>query len=187
MKDVAYPWPSPQIVDTLVQNSSGYFIYASTVIKFIDDKYSRPTERLEVIRNLRSTDSAPFAALDHLYTHILSGVPSRFHSTLSNILCVVSHLRMGPARIDRLLELPAGDAELILRPLHSVLSIPSDKPIVSAHHASFFEFIRDRQRSLSFHVDSGHRLNMVRTVLKAFSNDNQWIHNVQNPLAWYAP
>ncbi|KAJ7312729.1 hypothetical protein DFH08DRAFT_1043974, partial [Mycena albidolilacea] len=46
MRKIPTPWPSPQIVDMLVKNSSGYFIYASTVIKFIDDEYSRPSTQL---------------------------------------------------------------------------------------------------------------------------------------------
>ncbi|KAF7349120.1 putative nwd2 protein [Mycena venus] len=47
MADVPIPWPSWNVLEGLVQKSSGYFIYASTVIKFIDDQFSRPTERLE--------------------------------------------------------------------------------------------------------------------------------------------
>ncbi|KAF8132731.1 hypothetical protein K438DRAFT_1517858, partial [Mycena galopus ATCC 62051] len=34
MATVPSPWPSSQILETLIQKSSGYFIYASTVIKF---------------------------------------------------------------------------------------------------------------------------------------------------------
>ncbi|KAJ7859093.1 hypothetical protein B0H14DRAFT_2577460 [Mycena olivaceomarginata] len=44
---VRYPWPSQEIVEDLVWKSSGYFIYASTVVKFVDDKNFRPTERLK--------------------------------------------------------------------------------------------------------------------------------------------
>ncbi|KAJ7845006.1 hypothetical protein B0H14DRAFT_2358300 [Mycena olivaceomarginata] len=38
MAMVPYPWPTSQIVDELVSRSSGYFIYVSTIIKYIDDK-----------------------------------------------------------------------------------------------------------------------------------------------------
>ncbi|KAJ7895880.1 NACHT domain-containing protein [Mycena olivaceomarginata] len=87
MVDVPTPWPSLDVVDSLVEKSSGYFVYASTVIKFIDDKYSRPTERLASIQDLTPTDAgAPFEALDQLYTQILSAVPIRFHSQLLDIL-----------------------------------------------------------------------------------------------------
>ncbi|KAJ7899396.1 hypothetical protein B0H13DRAFT_1482793, partial [Mycena leptocephala] len=36
MAMVSHPWPSVEIINNLVHKSSGYFIYASTVIKFID-------------------------------------------------------------------------------------------------------------------------------------------------------
>ncbi|KAJ7918876.1 hypothetical protein B0H13DRAFT_1606824 [Mycena leptocephala] len=49
MGDIPTPWPSPDIVEILVKKSSGYFIYASTVIKFIDDKCCRPTAQLKTI------------------------------------------------------------------------------------------------------------------------------------------
>ncbi|KAJ7922341.1 hypothetical protein B0H13DRAFT_1470488, partial [Mycena leptocephala] len=78
MGGIPTPWPSPDVLNILVQKSSGYFIYGSTVIKFIDDKYSRPTERLAVVQNLTPSESdAPFEALDQLYIQILSGVPVR--------------------------------------------------------------------------------------------------------------
>ncbi|KAJ7857642.1 hypothetical protein B0H14DRAFT_3085174 [Mycena olivaceomarginata] len=42
-------WPCQEDINNLVCKSSGYFIYASTIIKFIDDKDFCPTERLKVI------------------------------------------------------------------------------------------------------------------------------------------
>ncbi|KAJ7085045.1 hypothetical protein C8R44DRAFT_544402, partial [Mycena epipterygia] len=73
MARVSKPWPTAEDVEHLVDNSSGYFIYASTVIKFIDDKNFRPTDRLEIIMGFAEPDlESPFAALDQLYTQILS-------------------------------------------------------------------------------------------------------------------
>ncbi|KAJ7238075.1 hypothetical protein B0H12DRAFT_1254449 [Mycena haematopus] len=78
MARIPFPWPAPDIVEGLVEKSSGYFIYASTVIKFIDDPDFRPTERLKAIMGgQESDDELPFAALDLLYTQILSQVPDR--------------------------------------------------------------------------------------------------------------
>ncbi|KAJ6554139.1 hypothetical protein B0H19DRAFT_994612, partial [Mycena capillaripes] len=73
MGSIRTPWPSYDIREMLVERSSGYFIYASTVIKFIDDKNWRPTDQLEVVLNLANDDSClPFEDLDQLYTCILS-------------------------------------------------------------------------------------------------------------------
>ncbi|KAJ7106012.1 hypothetical protein C8R44DRAFT_942606, partial [Mycena epipterygia] len=90
MGDIPASWPSPDILESLVAKSSGYFIYASTVIKFIDDRRFRPTEQLEIIQNLVTIDlESPFEALDQLlYMQILSAVPARSRAKLCDILCV---------------------------------------------------------------------------------------------------
>ncbi|KAJ7280605.1 hypothetical protein C8J57DRAFT_1124191, partial [Mycena rebaudengoi] len=72
MTNIPTPWPSPETLDKVVEKSSGYFIYASTLVKFIDDEDSRPAERLEVIQNLVASEyDPPFDALDQLYMRIL--------------------------------------------------------------------------------------------------------------------
>jgi hypothetical protein len=45
-------WPSDLDMDCLVQKASGQFIYASTVMKFVESRRHRPTERLKVIFGL---------------------------------------------------------------------------------------------------------------------------------------
>ncbi|KAJ7450813.1 hypothetical protein FB451DRAFT_716208 [Mycena latifolia] len=57
MEHIPRPWPSEDEVETLVRRSSGHFIYATTIIKFIDDPNFRPTERLAaVVRNHTKAD-----------------------------------------------------------------------------------------------------------------------------------
>ncbi|KAJ7681863.1 hypothetical protein DFH06DRAFT_283251 [Mycena polygramma] len=121
MSGIPTPWPSPQIVKVLVEKSSGYFMYASTVIKFVDDKDSRPTERLAAVQNLSSIDSdTPFAHFDQLYIQILSGVPARFRSRLRDIFVVLLELNscieseLTTAHLDLIFEMQRGDAELII-------------------------------------------------------------------------
>ncbi|KAJ7191827.1 hypothetical protein B0H12DRAFT_1304935 [Mycena haematopus] len=75
MCTVPSPWPAPQVINHLVEKSSGYFVYASTVIKFIDDRYFRPSDRLDIVMGLAEPHSGvPFAALDQLSNPI--GSPS---------------------------------------------------------------------------------------------------------------
>ncbi|KAJ7840243.1 hypothetical protein B0H13DRAFT_1488992, partial [Mycena leptocephala] len=47
--DLGTAWPDPEAVDQLVTKSSGIFIYATTVIRFIDDEYSHPVDRLALV------------------------------------------------------------------------------------------------------------------------------------------
>ncbi|KAJ7850443.1 hypothetical protein B0H13DRAFT_2360705 [Mycena leptocephala] len=92
MGSIPTPWPSLEVLAMLVEKSSGYFIYASTAIKFIDDKHFRPTEQLDLIRNLVPSDSeSPLDTLDQLYTQILSRVPQRKRAKLCDILCVIAN------------------------------------------------------------------------------------------------
>ncbi|KAF8173401.1 hypothetical protein K438DRAFT_1529662, partial [Mycena galopus ATCC 62051] len=117
MCDIPTPWPSEDTVENLVAKSSGYFVYASTIIKFIDDEYLRPTEQLIAVQNLTTT--APFAALDQLYIQILSRVPAQLRSRLGYIL----------------------GCALIIRGLGSLLNIDEDNEVVP-HHASFADFLQ---------------------------------------------
>ncbi|KAJ7887761.1 hypothetical protein B0H13DRAFT_1627387, partial [Mycena leptocephala] len=79
MQHIPTPPPSQTDLEKLVENSSGYFIYVSTIIKFIDDEYSRPSSQLDIIlQNVVPHDTEmPFGALDELYIQILSRVPTK--------------------------------------------------------------------------------------------------------------
>ncbi|KAF9457331.1 hypothetical protein BDZ94DRAFT_237773 [Collybia nuda] len=68
---MGWPWPSDEIVDGLVSKSAGMFIYAATVLKYIDDDDHHPANRLEEIIHV-PLGSKPFAELDLLYQHIMS-------------------------------------------------------------------------------------------------------------------
>jgi hypothetical protein len=176
MAMVPEPWPSPEIIEDLVDNSSGYFIYASTIIKFIDDKNFRPTERLAVIMGMAEPRfGAPFAALDQLYTQILSEVPawSQLLKILKVITTELSYDPLSVTSIEQLLQLEPGDVKLVLRGLHSVLSIPEDgddQDGISIHHASFRDFLLDPARAGIFYVGGcQHQTDLSRHILKAFS------------------
>ncbi|KAJ6482427.1 hypothetical protein C8R45DRAFT_871202, partial [Mycena sanguinolenta] len=123
MAKVLRPWPALKVVEELVQKSSGYFVYASTVIKFIDDEEFRPTERLEVILGTKEAeDESPYAALDQLYIQILS--QSRARPRLLRVLTVVAaKLELSPRHIEQLLGLELGDVRLTLRGLQSVVGL----------------------------------------------------------------
>ncbi|KAF7348913.1 putative nwd2 protein [Mycena venus] len=180
MQKITSPWPSLETLEILVEKSSGHFIYASTVIKFVDDEYSRPSQQLDriITRNLVPHDTeSPFEALDQLYMQILSGVSARYRPCLCEILCVFMHY---PAcrgasivvrDIEELLGLEPGEVSLTLRPLHSVLKLPSDddKPI-EMHHASFRDFLDSEERSSIFYAGSPqHRAKLACSILKALA------------------
>jgi len=70
-------WPSLDVLDGLVEKSSGQFIYASTVVKYVSSIRHQPADRLNVVLGIRPPRHAreiPFGELDALYTHIFSSV-----------------------------------------------------------------------------------------------------------------
>ncbi|KAM6491065.1 hypothetical protein JOM56_013304 [Amanita muscaria] len=71
-------WPAWGTIDTLVSKSSGQFVYASTVMKHVGDKYESAVVQLAVILGLKpSTGKSPFSELDALYTEILQRQPDQ--------------------------------------------------------------------------------------------------------------
>ena len=92
MSNVEKPWPSYSVVDDLVDKASGQFIYPATVLKFIGDPNYRPSDRLAMITSMPvisplALASKPLAALDQLYSQILS-TSSDKRRTL-DILCAL--------------------------------------------------------------------------------------------------
>ncbi|KAJ6491980.1 hypothetical protein C8R45DRAFT_190209 [Mycena sanguinolenta] len=178
MTHILLPWPSPDIVQKLVQKSSGYFIYASTVIKFIDDKSHRPTHRLALVldRNGMGSGSA-FDALDQLYMTILSSAPRQ--SEFMPILFILANYG-SPAvsTIDELLGHEMGETKLLLRGLHSIVAIYSGQEtqdIIKPHHASFLDFLNSASRSQKFHARSlQNRMHLARGFLHFSAGRFRW-------------
>ncbi|KAJ7725796.1 hypothetical protein B0H16DRAFT_1429797 [Mycena metata] len=170
MTAIPFPWPEAEIVQRIMRDSSGYFIYAATAIKFIDNKRFQPPERLDVILGIGHTISgSPLNHVDELYLDILSGVPEDFHPRLLQILIFVRE-GLSMREICRVLGLQVGELRLILRGLHSVIRVPKlDWGEVWAHHASFWDFLDDPSRSGAFHVGSRCRTTLAFQLLKTLS------------------
>ncbi|KAF7369418.1 putative nwd2 protein [Mycena venus] len=150
--DLGDMWPFPEAIEHLVEKSSGIFIYAVTVIRFIGDQYSgsHPQERLGSVMSL---DPESTASLDDLYTQILS--VAKQNDQQLRILHAVwqKSFSPDPEEIDFLLDLVRGSSRLALRGLHSLLGVP---PIVTrlglrqsvrVLHASFADYLGDPRRS----------------------------------------
>ncbi|KAJ6482450.1 hypothetical protein C8R45DRAFT_1149759 [Mycena sanguinolenta] len=186
MAQIPIPWPSPKVVQKVVSKSSGYFVYASTVVKFIDDKDYRPTEHLQVIMGIKeSDDELPFAALDLLYTQILSQIPAR--PRLLRILTVLTaKLDLSIGHVEQLLGLEPGNVRLTLRGLQSLVGAEnpsfmnwsdcddwSSESRIVVHHASFYDFLQNPQQAGNFYVgDGSHKIDLSCRILKAFSTTN---------------
>ncbi|KAF7372714.1 NACHT domain-containing protein [Mycena sanguinolenta] len=173
MTTIPLPWPSPDVLERLVWKSSGHFIYAATIIRFIDDEYYRPTERLATVLGDSQGSEAAFDALDQLYMAILCSSPSQ--SELVPILCAIVNFDLNIWTIDLVLEYADKETRLLLRGLHSLLNIPPDdgEPI-SLHHASFSDFLDNPGRSLNFCVGTlDRRMDLARSLLTLCARQHQ--------------
>ncbi|KAF8896740.1 hypothetical protein CPB84DRAFT_1781728 [Gymnopilus junonius] len=152
-------WPSDSDIQLLVQKASGQFIYASTVMKFVESPRHWPTDRLDIILGLASPGiTTPFADLDTLYYHVFSSVEDieRVMDTFIVLLFMDSKLSSGMSAIEAFLCFRRGELQIILNDLHSIISVPmlnSDAEEPRLFHASVGDFLLDKSRSKKFFID----------------------------------
>ena len=145
----------------LVHKASGQFIYASTVAKFVASIRHKPTDRLEIILGLRPVHrDLPFSELDALYIHILSTLEDTQRTLLVlGIILIMSfyphsNYHRTTSGVEHLLGLDAGDVELLLADMASLISLEGDEiKIIRMLHASFGDFLFDASRSGPFAID----------------------------------
>ncbi|KAJ7634370.1 hypothetical protein FB45DRAFT_1056432 [Roridomyces roridus] len=166
-------WPGEAVIEQLVERSSGTFIYVSTIVRYVDDEYSHPMDRLEAVLRLDPSSTTP---LDDLYTQILSVIPNR--AMLVRVLhAIVYKIYLDPEQIDIVLQLRRGTSRITLRGLHSLLHVPSVRILdpeiwpVRLLHASFRDFLVDPQRSLGFCVSGEElRIALVHSMARALES-----------------
>ncbi|RXW12788.1 hypothetical protein EST38_g13068 [Candolleomyces aberdarensis] len=144
-------WPPPGAIRTLVENASGQFIYAATVIRFLDMGLREPPKvLLEAIleAGTRVLSSNPLEQLDVLYSHILESGPDPPRSVLW--IRAMELLSLSTAATNLFLEADPGsnEGEHLLGNLHSLIRIPrtSDTTHYGAYHKSLFDFLEDPGR-----------------------------------------
>jgi hypothetical protein len=164
LSHVEQPWPSKGIIDLLVQRSSGQFIYAATVLKFVAADFCSPTEQLALVLK---RDPTAFSDLDQLYTQILSVYPSA--ENIVQILGIISAsqgIDVEVEVIEDVFEMEEGKVKLMLRGLSSLMRDDweiEDSGVIIPHfiHASFSDYLSNSSRSGPFHVNQQEYENQV--------------------------
>ena len=155
--DLTEDWPSPSDIEILCKKAAGFFIYASTAVKFVVSGNHLPSERLALITSLpQSTAEEGKLGLDQLYIKVLEQAfhdiltdndqhYSRFRAVVGMVLLVFNPLSI--KGLSELLRLHPSHIRNTLRPLHSFLLIPDsmEDPIL-AFHKSFPDFLTDPER-----------------------------------------
>ena len=153
--DLSDPWPCEEDLTALTKKSSGLFIFASTLARFIESEHHEPTEQLRLIVNSpNSTIHEGRAGIDLLYTQVLehafldvkdASVFTNFRRVLGAIILAFNPL--SKAQIAKLLDINLSLIAATLRHLHSVLLIPNDdSKEIRIFHKSFPDFLQDRNR-----------------------------------------
>ena len=152
-------WPTQQSLEMLVEKSSGQFVYAATVVRFVESNHHRPSARLNIILGISPPGTLnPFAEMDALYNHIFSSVDNiqltlrvlslyLASSFFANRLCRNS---MSP---ELFLSLEQGDIQLALINLSSIVSYDESSGVLRILHASLVDFLSDKRRSTIYYID----------------------------------
>ena len=148
-------WPSSSDIGILCKKAAGFFIYASTVVKFVKSKNRIPTQQLKLITSLpQSTSHEGRSGIDILYTQVLGQAiddvemdDDEFHSHFRTVVGAVV-LVFNPLSVEVLSDLlKVSGISTTLRSLHSLLLVPtSEAAPVRVFHKSFPDFLMDQRR-----------------------------------------
>ncbi|TFK75494.1 hypothetical protein BDN72DRAFT_441014 [Pluteus cervinus] len=146
MSPVPAPWPPPSILNQLVLLAGTQFVYATTLLSFVDNPEYDPTIRLELI--LKSPGG--FYALDHLYLILLE--KTKAQTTASHwrmLMNIFKYQLMWMPFVPAVRPIHAasfwriGDSlfNIVVRTLHSVLRVPKHRDTPCFRHRSFIDFL----------------------------------------------
>ena len=176
--DLPNPWPCDDEITALTEKSSGLFIFASTLGRFVESEYHDPNECLQlVLHEASGTIHEGRAGIDFLYTQISLHAFSDIHEpgvfdNLRQVLgaIILAFNPLSQEELSKILDVPPSLISTTLHHLHSVILIPGDRSKeIHVFHKSFPDFLQDPERSTDsrFHINSksGHG-NMVLNCLK---------------------
>jgi len=160
-KQLPYPpkeeWPTPANIDYLVAKSSGQFIFAATIEKYVGSPKHRHLAimRLKHVLDLsliHDPTKSPFASLDALYSLILSTRSDDKLSARAMAVCIQYPKYSGlisPIQLAKVLRLDIDETWAVLYELGSLLDV--GEVGIRPFHASFGDFLYEKSRSHNFH------------------------------------
>ncbi|CUA73703.1 putative WD repeat-containing protein slr0143 [Synechocystis sp, PCC 6803 substr. Kazusa] [Rhizoctonia solani] len=153
-------------IDRLVQKSGNLFLYAATIVRYIQPRNPlvNRQDRLKEILAMKSKFDATYAEIDALYLAVVravmeeSGLNNEEQESLKlilwTVLCAQQSIDIEAIRV--LNKLATRDqVDRALQSLASVLNVSQDGELVSTIHTSFIEFMFDSKRSMSYYCNMG--------------------------------
>jgi NACHT domain len=141
-------WPSEHDLWQVAEKSESIFIYASTLVKFVDDEYDDPQRRFSMALKAHK-------GLDFLFDQLLTDAKKypHFEQALGAVIFV-----RGKPHINILAQLlhldSANDVRTALRGCLSILLVPGrDNDYVRPYHASLLDFLSNPDRRKDRYFD----------------------------------
>ena len=172
------PWPHNKEIMVLTKKSSGLFIFASTLVRFIESEYHEPNERLQlVVSEANNTTHEGIAGIDSLYSKILLHAFLDVHEPMvfANMRRVLGAIILAFNPLSRrelstILGIPTSLISTTLRHLHSIILVPANEfKEIRVFHKSFPDFLQDDMRCTipEFYIDPAtHHSDMAMSCLE---------------------
>ena len=162
--DLPDPWPHDGEILTLTKKSSGLFIFASTLVRFIESEHHDPSKRLQLVLSEASgTTHEGRAGIDVLYSQVLLHAFSEVRESevffnVKRVLgaIVLAFNPLSRRDLSKILGVSTTLISTTLRHLHSVILVPADGcKEIRVFHKSFPDFLQDGNRCTDrkFRVD----------------------------------
>ena len=176
--DLPDPWPHDNEIEVLTRKSSGLFIFASTLARFISSDHHEPNGRLQlVVSEVNDTTHEGRTGIDSLYSQVLQHAFSDVQESVvfDNVKRVLGAIVLAFNPLSRrelsvVLGVPTSIISTTLRHLHSIILVPADETKeIRVFHKSFPDFLQDNGRCTDprFHVTSEtHHSDMVLSCLE---------------------
>jgi hypothetical protein len=145
--NISLPWPSQWDLDELVEKSSGSFIFAFTLVNFVNDGSDLPHRKLQTALQSHS-------GLDPLYDQVLRSAVHGPHFTrvLETIITIPEPVSI--IDLACLLQIEGGDVILALQGVQSIIMVPEDdEQPVRLFHTSLRDFLTTQARSQHFFIN----------------------------------
>ncbi|KAF5327399.1 hypothetical protein D9619_004070 [Psilocybe cf. subviscida] len=152
-------WPSESSINSIVDKSSGQFIYAATVLRFIANSSASPAHSLDKVQGLRPvTKSSPFAQLDAIYTYVLSQVED-WEAAMDVLAAQIflqknSNISFGLDEVLQPLGHEVDDLASYVSDLVAIVKFHhySGRSTLQFYHASLSDFLCDSTRSGVYYI-----------------------------------
>ncbi|KAF5362330.1 hypothetical protein D9756_002582 [Leucocoprinus leucothites] len=164
-------WPAKDHFSSITSSSSGFFLYATAIVNFVDKPGGDPVFRLLACLDGGSgpgvSNENPFRTLDFMYSEIMSEIPAPALPQIQLLLgYYMSPVDLSQDQTSLLLacNLPGLEhcLDSVLGSLLSVLAFPlaSVMRTQGLHflHTSFVEYLQDQSRSSAYWIDLEHVL-----------------------------